>query len=256
MQFENRTVLITGASSGIGRALVEQLSKVHCRLLIVSRRLNVLCEIASSLQGQPSIITPFQCDVSDPAQVAESYAKMRDSLGPIEIAILNAGINPRTDLGNLNAETARSVMGVNFFGVVNWLEHLLPEMTRSRSGHIAAVSSLADRKGFPNSTLYCASKAALTLFLESLRIELLEYRIKVTTVRPGFVDTPMNERNDFHLPFLKYPAANAATRILRGIRTERRTVSFPLIWVIGNKLLEFLPLAVTDRMISTFLKPR
>jgi len=243
--FFEKNVLITGASSGIGMEIANKLANTKCNLFLAARRVEILEKIASDNKNMPANIYPVECDVSDKGSVSNAYARIKENAGYIDIAILNSGISHRTDKLDYDSSVAQEIFNVNIMGLVHFIEVLLPDYKSRRSGIIAGVSSLADKRGFSKSGFYCASKAAATLILESLRVELKNYNVKVITIKPGFVKTPMTDKNKFKMPLL-IPASKAADIIVKGIEKEKSIIEFPLMTAIGSKLLRIMPDFIFD----------
>lgn len=231
MNFNNKTILLTGASTGIGKELAKQLTMIDCTLVLLARRTHLIEEYLSELNNKRAEIIVDECDVSDVNSVEESKSRIKSKINrDIDIAILNAGASYRTDIKELNSKHAEVIFGVNVFGIIYWIEQLLPEMMNRKSGTIVGVSSLADSRGHAKSEFYCASKAAATKILEGLRVQLIPHNVKVITVKPGFVKTPMTSKNKFHMPLLMEPE-KVADIILRGIEKEKSIIAFP--WPIA-----------------------
>lgn len=246
MNLKGKTVLITGASSGIGKALAYSLSREGAYLVLAARRIELLEQIKNQIPGNSPLLL-LKCDVSKKEEVAESYKRIVERFGSVDIAILNAGAGHYMNAKNYNSAFAEEIYGANLFGVIYWIEQILPEFIKKGNGIIAGVSSLADNRGYSGSSFYSSSKAALTNYLEGLRIELSQYGIKVITIRPGFVETPMTGSNRFHMPFL-LKAEKTAEIIIEGIKKGKRIIQFPrpMVWltnIVGllpGRLYEFL----------------
>ncbi len=246
MHFHSKQIIITGASSGIGEAVVSELSAFDCSIHIIARRIDYLNDLKKKLSGNPAKIQTYQCDVSNREQILHTVAAIYEQTDRVDLAILNAGVGIYNDFTSFSADNAETMISVNVLGMLYCIEALAPRFIQQRSGIIAGVSSLADSRGFARSGVYCASKAAATLVLESAAVELLQYNIKVITIRPGFVKTPMTDKNKFKMPFLM-PAEKAAKIILRGLQKEKRYIAFPLILklivdigrLVPNSLFEF-----------------
>lgn len=250
MVINNKLVLLTGATSGIGKALATELSKENCRLILCARRIDLLEKIKSEINSDGKIFT-FKCDVSNKNDVSTVHEIIKKELGEIDIAILNAGIGHRMTIENFDSKYAEETFGVNVFGMIYWIEKLLPDFLRRKEGMIVGVSSLADNRGYSKSGFYCASKSAASLLLEGLRVELKSYGIKVITVKPGFVKTPMTDKNEFKMPFL-ISAEKAAKIILSGIKKEKRIIQFPFPTVVFSRLIGCLPSSLYESLISLF----
>ncbi len=235
-----KTFFLTGASSGIGLHLAKIISKEKCNLVLLARRKELLDELSSSLKTDGSNILTIKCDVKNSEEINEAVDLVYKTFGTIDTAILNSGVSRRTLIENINHEEAEEVIGVNTLGLIRCCEALIPGFIKNKNGVLAGVSSLADGRGFPKSGLYCASKAAATIYLESLRLDLEKYNVKVLTVKPGFVRTPMTKKNEFKMPFLM-DADKAAKIIFKGIKKEKKIIQFPLPTVLGAKLLRIMP---------------
>lgn len=237
MTFTNKTILITGASTGIGKALAKKLAVIDCKLVLLARRSYLIDEYFSELKNVRAKIFVLSCDVTKKDEVIASMSKIDNQ---IDIAILNAGTSYRTDIAEFNSKHAEEIFSVNVMGIVYWVEQLLPQMMKRKNGMIVGVSSLADSRGHARSEFYCASKAAVTKILEGLRVELLPYNVKAITVKPGFVKTPMTAKNEFRMPFI-ISAEKAADIILSGIEKEKSIISFPFPLVFASWIGGIIP---------------
>ena len=238
--FLDRVALITGASSGIGRALALRLVREGCRVGLVARRRELLDNVADEIRGQGGCCATAVADVSDRDDIRAGIRHIRDKLGPIDYLIANAGVGTPTLLDPLNIADVERMFAVNVFGVIYAIEAVLPEMIQRKQGHICAISSLAALKAMPGESAYCATKAAVNTYLEGLRIQLRSHNVAVTTVCPGFVATPMTAVNDFHMPFLR-SAEEAANHIVRALRRRRKVCHFPWQMLLLTRLLRWLP---------------
>lgn len=250
MDFKNKVVLVTGASSGIGKYLSLLLAKEDCKLILLSRRIKELEKLSASIIVSKNL-TLYKCDVSDLEQVEFIYNQIKNDFGKIDIAILNAGVGHQVKIQNFDINQAKETFDTNVFGVLNFFKVLLPDFIAGRDGYIIGVSSMADVRGFVNSGIYCASKSALSNILESFRIELKSFNVKVITVRPGFVKTPMTDKNEFQMPFLLQPE-KAAQIILNGIKKEKAIIQFPLPMYFASELIRFLPNSLFEFLSSKF----
>jgi len=255
MDLNNKVVLLTGASSGIGYSLAKSLPKENCSLALISRRKNILDKLVAELKNGGVKILSYECDVGNIDDVRNSFEKVKNDFGKIDIAILNAGTSHRADVKEYSSEIAKEIFDANTFGIVNCVEQLAPHFIQRKEGMIVGVSSLAEARGFPKSGFYNASKAAASLLLESLRIELKPYNVKVIIVKPGFVRTPMTDKNEFHMPFLM-DVDKAVKIIINGIKKEKRIIQFPFPTVLGSKIVKFIPNWLFDFLMSRPLPPR
>jgi len=163
------------------------------------------------------------------------------------------GLAHREACDRFSADAARDVFDVNVFGFLYFVEELLPDFMSCKAGVIIGVSSLSDCRGFPRSGFYNASKTAMTFLLESLRIELRKYGIRIVTVKPGFVKTPMTAANRYRMPFVM-TAEKAAQIIVRGMKKDKRLIQFPQRTVLGTKLLKAMPDALYERIAARKIK--
>lgn len=234
--FSGKVALITGASSGIGAALARELSQRGAKLGLVARRGELLSALAATLPG-PSAIAP--ADVGDRQAISAAVAEIRRSLGPIDLAVANAGLSHPTRLRPINHEQIEEVIRVNLLGVIHTLSAVLPEMLERKQGHLAAVSSLAAYKGLPGAAAYCASKAGVNKFLEGLRIQLRPHGVAVTLICPGFVDTPL-VTGQKSLPLLLSPD-QAARRMADALARRRKVYNFPWPMMMLMRLAQWVP---------------
>jgi short-subunit dehydrogenase len=255
MDLNNKTVLLTGASSGIGYSLAKLLPKENCSIALLSRRENILNDLANEIKIKGGQVRAYKCDVGNVDEVRNSFEQVKKDFGKIDIAILNAGVSSRTNVSKYSSYVAKEIFEANTLGIVNCVEQLLPDFIQRKEGMIVGVSSLADSRGYPRSGFYNASKAAATLLLESLRIELKPHNIKVLIVKPGFVRTPMTDKNEFHMPFLM-DVDRAAKIILNGIKKEKKIIQFPLPIAIGSKIMKYMPNWLFDFLMSKKLPAR
>jgi short-subunit dehydrogenase len=244
MKFQDKVIVITGASSGIGAELVRQLSYYDCKLALLARRESLLSQLEEEIKQHNTNIVSIKCDVGNRQEVKAAIKTVTNVFGKIDIAILNAGVNVKTNVSEFDPLAAEEIFKVNILSITYFLEELIPKF-RNSGGMFVGISSLADGRGFPFSGLYCSSKAAMTLFLESQRIELKPLNIKVITVKPGFIRTPMTDPYKFKMPFLM-DVKKAVKIIIKGIEKEKRIIQFPWQTVLGAKLLRIMPDSVFD----------
>jgi short-subunit dehydrogenase len=245
------TAWITGASTGIGRALALELARSGVKVAASARSIDKLAELA---RGHVNI-TPFPLDVADAAAGAHAVRDIEAHLGHIDLAVLNAGVWEPMSSRNFSAAKAASTMAVNYVGVVNGVEALLPPMREHGRGHIALVASVAGYRGMsPLTAAYGPSKAALINLAECLRADLAAQGITVSVINPGYVATPMTGVNRFPMPFI-ISAEDAARRIVRGLEKGKFEIAFPWQLVSLMKLGRLLPYPLYFWYARTFLSP-
>lgn len=253
MNLDNARVWLTGASSGIGEALVPALHGAGARLAITARRADRLERLAATLgrNGRPLLVLPG--DVTDRGAMQTVVRAIEDAWGGVDLALLNAGAGKGVTVRDFSAEAFRATMEVNFFGVLHGIEAVLPGMMARRAGRIAGVASLAGYRSGPGLAGYGTSKAALIHALDSLRFGLTPYGIGVTVINPGFVRTPMTAVNRYWMPAM-IDADKAASVIVRGLRRDKKEIHFPirLSWTL--KAARVLPFPIYERMASAFVK--
>lgn len=233
----DRVAWVTGASSGIGRGLARRLAEAGWIVAASARTARDLDSLAAEVPGR---ITAFQLDVTRADDCARTVAAIESALGPIALAILNAGAGFPVSVENFSVVNFRRTVDLNLMGVVNCLGPLLPPMIARRAGHIAIMGSLAGYVGVPGSSAYGATKAALNSLAESYKPEFDRLGLTLTIINPGFVETPLTEKNSFPMPFLM-PLEPALDRIMAGLAQRRFEIAFPWRAVVFLRLLRLLP---------------
>jgi short-subunit dehydrogenase len=247
--WKEKVVLITGASSGIGRALALEWARRGARVGLTARRGEELLRLGEEIERAGGEALAMPADVRDPEALKEVAERVRARWGRVDVLVANAGMSSTTAGTKLNAGEVGDVISVNVLGVVNSVAAVLPAMLEGGSGHLVAISSLASYRGMPKSGAYSASKAAVSTFFESLRVDLRKSNVAVTTIHPGFIRTPMTAARKKKLPFLLEPE-DAACRIIRAVERRARTYAFP--WQLASlvRVIRHLPGAVYDRLAS------
>ncbi len=241
-----RHAWITGASTGIGRALAERMARAGWQVSASARGVKQLESLAQASGDLPGQITALPLDVTDRAAVCEAIAEL-SAKTPIDLAILNAGTHGEVHATTLSAETFRTLIELNLMGTVNCLEAVLPGMMQRGTGHIAIVASLAGYRGLPTAAAYGMTKAGLINMAEALQPELAGHNIKLQIVNPGFVRTPLTDRNTFEMPFL-IGAEKAADAFYRGLMSNRFEIVFPKRFAYLMKVLRVMPHALALRL--------
>jgi len=242
---------ITGASSGIGRAVALRLADEGWSIAASARAADKLAELEAL---RPNQIFAFPVDVTEQDAVASVVSKIEDSLGPISLTILSAGSYRRDSVARFNGKALSDVMMLNVIATGYCMQAVIPRMVQRHAGHIAVVSSVAGYVGLPGGAFYGATKAALINLCEGLLPELEREGVKLTVVNPGFVDTPLTQKNDFPMPFL-ITVEEAADAIIKGLKSGRFEVIFPWKMAILIKFLRALPrpllFMITRKMLRT-----
>ncbi|MGD9784150.1 MAG: SDR family NAD(P)-dependent oxidoreductase [Hyphomicrobiaceae bacterium] len=223
-----RTAWVTGASSGIGKAIALEIARRGCTVAASARSADTLNEMARD-NGR---ILPFPVDVTDAAAVASTVGSIMDRLGgPPDLVFFSAGVGRFSSATRFDRALFEESMRVNVVALGDALAPLIPPMIARGSGHIALVASLAGYRGLPRAVTYAPSKAAVISLAECLRFDLQPKGITVTMINPGYVDTPMTRKNDFPMPFLM-TLDKATGIILRGLERGKFEIRFP--WQIGT----------------------
>jgi short-subunit dehydrogenase len=246
-----KVAVITGASSGIGHALARALATEGYRVGLMARRGNLLDEVARAIRAGGGIAEVATADVTHRELLRDAVHELAEQLGPIDLMIANAGVGMPTLLDPFNTADVEEMFQVNVLGVIYAFEAVIPSMLARRTGHLAAISSLAGDKGLPGESAYCASKAAVNTYMDGLRIRVRSEGIAVTTICPGFVQTPMTAVNDFPMPFV-LSAEAAAARIIRALRERRKVVRFPWQTSFLMRLARWAPDALLDRLFRNY----
>ncbi|MGP0070295.1 MAG: SDR family NAD(P)-dependent oxidoreductase [Isosphaeraceae bacterium] len=241
-------VIVTGASSGIGWALARRLGAEGYRVGLIARRRIALDAAVGTIVEAGGTAVAAVADVSDRAVLRDAVAEIEGRLGPTDVMVANAGYGMPTRLDPLNTAEVEQTFRVNVMGVIYSVEAVLPGMLARGRGHLLAISSLGAFKGLPGESAYCGSKAAVNAYMEGLRIALRTRGVVVTTVCPGFVQTPMTPMNT-STPFIMSAEA-AARRIARLIDRRRGgVVRFPWPMAILMSMIARLPDAVVARLV-------
>lgn len=247
--WSQKVVLITGASSGIGRSLAVELARRGATLGLLARRADVLQEIVAEVEGAGGHALALTADVKDAEAVRAAADQLRASYGQIDLLIANAGVGATTDVKDLRAREVAEVININVLGVVNSVTAVLPEMIERGQGHLVAISSLAGYRGLPKSGAYCASKAAVSAFFESLRLDLLGTGVDVTIIHPGFIKTPLTAGRHAQMPFLM-ELQDATRKIVSAIEARKKSYAFP--WQLASlvRAAMLMPNFLYDRIAA------
>tara|TARA_A100001037_G_scaffold303482_1_gene337605 strand:+ start:2307 stop:3056 length:750 start_codon:yes stop_codon:yes gene_type:complete len=240
---------ITGAGKGIGRAVALELAAQGWTVAASARTDSELRELEVESQALSGEIHAYPLDVTSESDVASTVAMIKNEHGALELVVLNAGTHTPVTADSFETDVFRRLMDVNFFGTINCLAAVLPGFRDHRTGHIAVVASVAGYRGLPTSAAYGATKAALINVCEALYPEFAREGVRISLINPGFVRTPLTDRNPFPMPFLMEPN-DAARRLVKGLASGRFETTFPrrLTWLL--KMLRVLPYAAYFRIMK------
>ncbi|MFA5400131.1 MAG: SDR family oxidoreductase [Dehalococcoidia bacterium] len=252
MELKDRVILITGASSGIGKAVALALSHGHNRIAILARRQELLSDVAESIRKNGSEALAIVGDALDEKQAADAVHEAAQRFGHIDIALLNIGIGPSLEIAKASPDDIKQNMRINYDTMINFFCPLVQQMKKQESGGIIAnTNSLAGFVGLPTQGQYSAAKAACRMFLDTARIELKQYNIRVLTICPGFVVTERNKHQGIPRS-LTMTTDQAAKHILAALKSERKEYLFPNHLKTAVMLPKFLPRSATERLLSRF----
>jgi short-subunit dehydrogenase len=236
---EDRSVLITGAGSGIGRQLVLDGSRRGWKIAGIDQNQHALIGVEKELRGTQRQFAWAEADVTQASTLTAQVGKLEEQLGPIDLLIACAGVAGETPAVGMDPKAINRIIEVNLIGVSNTIAAVLPGMLQRRRGHLAAISSLASYRGLPAQMGYCASKAGLNTLMQSLWLDVKHHGLFVTTICPGHTRTPqaVGSYKDEYL----MPVEKAATEILKAIDKRKRFHAFPRYCQAELVLLKLLP---------------
>ena len=245
-----KSIWITGASSGIGKALALKFAKEGWQVAASARREDLLNKIAESNEN----ISSFPLDVTDSEKCKDVFEQIKNKLKSIDICFFSTGTWDPKKEKEIDIDQMKKVMNVNFFGTLNCIKAVEKYFRQKNTGHISIVSSIAGYRGLPNSTGSGASKAALNNLAESLYFDFGRNNVRVSLVSPGFIKTQMTDKNDFKMPFLK-TAEYAADKIYKGlINGSSFEIDFPKELTLILKFLKILPDSLYFKIIKKLTK--
>jgi short-subunit dehydrogenase len=245
-----KTIWITGGSTGIGKALAIKFSNKGWNVAVSARRVELLNELCDHYEN----ITSFPLDVTHKENCFEVFNEIKNKFNDIDICFFSTGTwNPKKEK-DIDVEQIKEVFKVNFFGTVNTIKAVEQFFKDKKSGIITIVSSIAGYRGLPNSTGYGPSKSALNNLAESLYFDFKRSNVRICLVSPGFIKTPMTDKNNFKMPFLKTPEY-AADKIYDGLVNKNVfEIHFPKSLTLMLKILSFLPSKIYFGLIGKMTK--
>ena len=245
-----KTIWITGGSTGIGKALAEKFASKGWNVAISARRENLLKEISDSHEN----IHEFPLDVTDKIKCKEVFEQIKNKFENVDICFFSTGTWDPKKEKDIDVEQIENVFKVNFFGTLNSIKAVEEYFKNRKKGTITIVSSIAGYRGLPNSTGYGPSKSALNNLAESLYFDFKRSNVRVCLVSPGFIKTPMTDKNDFKMPFLK-TTEYAAEKIYDGLINKNVfEIHFPKTLTLILKIFSFLPSTIYFGLISKMTK--
>ena len=249
MSENQKKIWITGASSGIGKALAEKFALEGWKVAISARRKEILDEMAKREN-----ISSYPLDVTNQNQIKDVFSKIINDFGKLDLCVFSSGTyDPKLEQ-EINIKQNQFVMETNFFGVLYCIKSVEKYFKDKKAGHISIVSSIAAYRGLPNSSGYGPSKAALTNLTESLYFDFKKHNVRISLVSPGFIKTPLTDKNEFRMPFIKSPEF-AAEKMFNGLtKTKSFEIHFPKALTIILKLLRILPYKIYLYLIDKGVK--
>ena len=249
MSENQKKIWITGASSGIGKALAEKFSLEGWKVAISARRKEILDEMA-----EKENIFSYPLDVTNQNQIKDVFSKIINDFGDLDLCVFSSGTyDPKLEQ-EINIKQNKFVMETNFFGVLYCIKTVEKYFKEKKEGHISIVSSIAGYRGLPNSSGYGPSKAALTNLTESLYFDFKKHNVRISLVSPGFIKTPLTDKNEFQMPFIKSPEF-AAEKMFNGLtKTKAFEIHFPKALTVILKLLRILPYKIYLYLIDKGVK--
>jgi len=249
MSENQKKIWITGASSGIGKALAEKFASEGWKVAASARRKEILDEMSSHEN-----IFSYPLDVTNQDQVKTSFEKIIKDFKGLDLCVFSSGTyDPKLEQ-EINVKQNKFVMETNFFGVLYCINAVENYFKNKQAGHISIVSSIAAYRGLPNSSGYGPSKAALTNLTESLYFDFKKYNVRISLVSPGFIKTPLTDKNEFPMPFIKSPEF-AAEKMFNGLtKSKAFEIHFPKALTILLKIFRVLPYKIYLFLIDKGIK--
>lgn len=245
-----RVAWVTGASSGIGRALAVRLARDGYRVAVSARNADELQALALESGG---VIQAFQLDVTDRDAVHRVMSEIEAALGPIDMAVFSAGTYVRESISNFNADQFRTMIELNLMGTAYCLETIMPLMVARGKGRIGLLGSVSGYTGLPGGGVYGATKSALITLAEALHPGLAKKGVTLSIINPGFVKTPLTDKNDFPMPFI-VTAEEAADHIAKGMAAGKFEIAFSWKMVLLLKSLRLLPYPLYFKLTEKMLR--
>ena len=249
MTENQKKIWITGASSGIGKAVAEKFSKEGWKVAVSARRKEILDQISNDQN-----IYSFPLDVTNENNCKTTFEDINKKFNGLDICFFCSGTYDPKKEQEVDLEQNKFVMDVNYFGTLNCVKAVEKYFKDKRNGHISIVSSIAGYRGLPNSSGYGPSKAALTNFAESIYFDFKKFNVRVSVVSPGFIKTPLTDKNEFDMPFLRSPEY-AADKVYKGlVNSNSFEIHFPKQLTLTLKFLRILPYKIYLFLVDKLVK--
>ncbi len=248
MNWKGKVVLLTGGSSGIGEGLALAMARRGAILGLVARREDMLRDLAARCEAAGGTARVFACDVVDAKALQNAADQFREEFNHIDIMIANAGIGGNnTETRDYQPEAVKKLIDINLLGSANAVYAVAAKMIERQKGHIVGISSLAGFRGLPKSAAYSASKAGMTAFFESVRLDVAKYGVDVTIIQPGFIKTPLTSGREANMPFLM-ELDDAIPHFMSAIENKKRFAAFPWQLATVVRAGKFMPSWLYDRI--------
>ena len=243
---DKKVIWITGASSGIGKSLALKFANEGWLVAASARRENLLQE----LNNENENIHSFPLDVTDVEQCKTVFSNIIKQFENIEICVFSTGTHDPKSEKSFNLDKIKEIMEVNYFGTINSINSVYDYFNIKKSGQISIMSSVAGYMGLPKAGAYCASKSALISFAESLYFEMNKINVRVSVINPGFIKTPLTDKNDFPMPMIKTPEFAAEQIYIGLIKKKGFEIHFPKTFTYFLKFLKILPHAIYFKLLT------
>tara|TARA_B110000881_G_C18592349_1_gene528885 strand:- start:383 stop:1135 length:753 start_codon:yes stop_codon:yes gene_type:complete len=244
-----KKIWITGASSGIGKALAEKFASEGWKVAVSARRKEVLDKMSTNKN-----ISSYPLDITNQDQIKNIFKNIINDFGNLDLCVFSSGTyDPKLEQ-EINIKQNKFVMETNFFGVLYCINSVEKYFKEKKDGHISIVSSVAAYRGLPNSSGYGPSKAALTNLTESLYFDFKKHNVRISLVSPGFIKTPLTDKNEFPMPFIKSPQFAAEKMFIGLTKGKQFEIHFPKALTLLLKILRILPYKLYLFLIDRFVK--
>jgi NAD(P)-dependent dehydrogenase (short-subunit alcohol dehydrogenase family) len=249
MSENHKKIWVTGASSGIGKAVAEKFAKEGWKVAVSARRKEILDQMSNDQN-----IYSFPLDVTNENNCKSTFEKIIQKFNGLDICLFCSGTYDPKKEHAINLTQSKFIMDVNYFGTLNCVKSVEMYFKKKKNGHISIVSSIAGYRGLPNSSGYGPSKAALTNFAESIYFEFKKFNVRVSIISPGFIKTPLTDKNEFPMPFLRSPEF-AAKKIFKGlVKSKSFEIDFPKQLTFILKFLRILPYKIYLILVDKLVK--